>query len=144
MDRGAWWATVHRVAKSQTILQRPSVHARAHTHTHTHTHTQTHTAIPTDIPESDPQQTASRKRGRSILQPEGNESCQHSVSWKRTPNPRWEPRPWLTPYFNLVKRWVENPAMPCPDFWSTETMRWLISYFFKVLGRPCSNPWLGN
>ena len=24
MDRGAWWATVHRVAKSQTLLKRPS------------------------------------------------------------------------------------------------------------------------
>ena len=35
MDQ-AWWATVHRVAKSQ-IQQ--SVRAHAHTHTHTHTHT---------------------------------------------------------------------------------------------------------
>ena len=37
MDRGAWRATVHGVAKSQT---QPSVHAhlRMHTHTHTHTH----------------------------------------------------------------------------------------------------------
>ena len=31
MDREAWWAIVHRVAKSQTWLS-------AHTHTHTHTH----------------------------------------------------------------------------------------------------------
>ena len=31
MDRGAWWATMHAVTKSQT---RPS---DAHTHTHTHT-----------------------------------------------------------------------------------------------------------
>ena len=30
MDRGAWWASVHRAAKSQ--------HHWAHTHTHTHTH----------------------------------------------------------------------------------------------------------
>ena len=30
MDRGAWWATVYGVAKSQTRLS---------THTHTHTHT---------------------------------------------------------------------------------------------------------
>ena len=29
MDRGAWWATVHEIAKSQTQLN---------THTHTHTH----------------------------------------------------------------------------------------------------------
>ena len=34
MDRKAWWATVHRVAKSWTLL---SVHARACAHTHTHT-----------------------------------------------------------------------------------------------------------
>ena len=34
MDRGAWWATVHGVAKSQTWLS-----DQAHTHTHTHTHT---------------------------------------------------------------------------------------------------------
>ena len=27
MDRGAWWATVHRVAKSQTRLKRLSLHA---------------------------------------------------------------------------------------------------------------------
>ena len=30
MDRGAWWATVHEVAKSQTPLN-----DRARTHTHT-------------------------------------------------------------------------------------------------------------
>ena len=36
MDRGAWWATVHRVAKSQTQLKRLSMHVSAHTHTHTH------------------------------------------------------------------------------------------------------------
>ena len=33
IDRGAWQATVQRVAKSQTQLS-----ARARTHTHTHTH----------------------------------------------------------------------------------------------------------
>ena len=33
MDRGAWWATVHRVAKRR--IQREQLH----THTHTHTHT---------------------------------------------------------------------------------------------------------
>ena len=32
MDRGAWWATVHGVAKSWTQL---SARARMHTHTHT-------------------------------------------------------------------------------------------------------------
>ena len=26
MDRGAWWATVHGVAKSQTLLKRLSTH----------------------------------------------------------------------------------------------------------------------
>ena len=34
MDRGAWQATVHRIAKSQTQLKWHSTH----THTHTHTH----------------------------------------------------------------------------------------------------------
>ena len=35
MDRGAWWAAVHKVAKSQTWLQWPSMHARAiHMHVH--------------------------------------------------------------------------------------------------------------
>ena len=33
-DRGAWWATVRRVAKSWTRLK------QLNTHTHTHTHTQ--------------------------------------------------------------------------------------------------------
>ena len=28
MDRGAWWATVHRVAKSLTRLERLSVHGK--------------------------------------------------------------------------------------------------------------------
>ena len=27
MDRGAWWATVHKVAKSQTQLKQLSTHA---------------------------------------------------------------------------------------------------------------------
>ena len=31
VDRGAWWATVHGVAKSQTQL---SIHTYTHTHTH--------------------------------------------------------------------------------------------------------------
>ena len=29
MDRGAWWATVHRVTRSQTQLKQFSVHAQA-------------------------------------------------------------------------------------------------------------------
>ena len=28
MDRGAWWATVHRVAQSQTQLKQLSMHTR--------------------------------------------------------------------------------------------------------------------
>ena len=39
MDRGAWWATVHRIAKNCTWLCMYA-HAQTHTHTHTHTHTQ--------------------------------------------------------------------------------------------------------
>ena len=41
MDRGAWWATVHGVAKSRTRLSlcvSACGLARTHTHTHTHTH----------------------------------------------------------------------------------------------------------
>ena len=40
ISRGAWWATVQRVAKQLEILS-------AHTHTHTHTlsHTHTHTCF---------------------------------------------------------------------------------------------------
>ena len=40
MDRGAWRATVHGAAKSQTWLgdcTRARTHASTHTHTHTHT-----------------------------------------------------------------------------------------------------------
>ena len=33
MDRGAWWAIVHGITKSQTRLS-----DLTHTHTHTHTH----------------------------------------------------------------------------------------------------------
>ena len=30
MDRGAWWATVHRVAKSQTQLKQLNMHTHKH------------------------------------------------------------------------------------------------------------------
>ena len=36
MDRRAWWATVHKVAKTEATWH-------THTHTHTHTHAYTHT-----------------------------------------------------------------------------------------------------
>ena len=36
MHRGTWWATVHRVAKSQTQLKRLNMHAHTHTHACTH------------------------------------------------------------------------------------------------------------
>jgi len=41
MDGGAWWATVHGVAKSWTWLSDFThfTHRLKHTHTHTHTHT---------------------------------------------------------------------------------------------------------
>ena len=39
MDRGAWRATVHVVAKESDMTE----HVRVHTHTYTHTHTHTHT-----------------------------------------------------------------------------------------------------
>ena len=37
LDRGAWWATVHRVAKSRTQLKPLSACVRVCVHTHTHT-----------------------------------------------------------------------------------------------------------
>ena len=40
-DRGAWWATVHGVSKSQTWLKQLNTPTHTHTHTRTHTHTQT-------------------------------------------------------------------------------------------------------
>ena len=36
MDRGAWWAMVQKVAKSQTQLKQLKTHAHTHIHTHTH------------------------------------------------------------------------------------------------------------
>ena len=39
MDKGAWRATVHGVAKSQTQL------SDSHTHTHTHIHTKSYYLI---------------------------------------------------------------------------------------------------
>ena len=36
MDRGAYWAIVHRVTKSRTRLKQLHMHACTHTHTHTH------------------------------------------------------------------------------------------------------------
>ena len=35
MDRGTWWAAVHRVAKSQRRLKWLSMHKNKHTHIHT-------------------------------------------------------------------------------------------------------------
>ena len=54
IDRGAWWATAHRVAEKQSRLRLSAhtcAHAQAHTHacahmracTHTHTRTRAHT-----------------------------------------------------------------------------------------------------
>ena len=40
MSRGAWWATVHGVAKNLT-----QVSTNTHTHTHTHTYTHTNTLV---------------------------------------------------------------------------------------------------
>ena len=34
MDRGAWWATVHEVTKSQAITEQLRERVRVHTHTH--------------------------------------------------------------------------------------------------------------
>ena len=36
MDRGAWWAIVHRVAKSQRQLKQLNMHACIHTYKHIH------------------------------------------------------------------------------------------------------------
>ena len=47
MDRGVWWAAVHRVAKSRTQLSK-----RAHAHTHTHTPTHPHTPPPVETDRS--------------------------------------------------------------------------------------------
>ena len=46
INRGAWWAIVHGVAKSQTWL---SAHVCTHTPTYTHTHTHTHTDLGGDL-----------------------------------------------------------------------------------------------
>ena len=43
MDRGGWWAIVHRVTKSWTQLKRLSMRTRMRTRAHTDTHTYTHT-----------------------------------------------------------------------------------------------------
>ena len=36
MERGAWWATAHEIAKSQTRLS--NTHTRTHSHSHTHSY----------------------------------------------------------------------------------------------------------
>ena len=36
MDRGAWWAMVHRIAKSWTQLKQLSTHTHPYPHSHTH------------------------------------------------------------------------------------------------------------
>ena len=49
MNRGAWGATVHGVAKSQTQLGNKHTHICTYTHTCTHTYTYTHVHTSIDI-----------------------------------------------------------------------------------------------
>ena len=49
MDRGAWWAMVHRVAKSQIQLKWLNMHASTYTYIHTYIYIHTHTHIYTFI-----------------------------------------------------------------------------------------------
>ena len=54
-DRGAWWATVHRVTESDVtqyththlipMLTKSFIYIYIHTHTHTHTHTYIHIVL---------------------------------------------------------------------------------------------------
>ena len=50
VDRGAWQATVHRVAGSDTTERLIPKHT--HTHTHTHTFSTSHTSDPPETPPS--------------------------------------------------------------------------------------------
>ena len=52
MDRGAWWATVHGVAKSRIPLSYQA--QNAHTHTHTHTHAHIYMKYPQEVPPCTP------------------------------------------------------------------------------------------
>ena len=57
MDRGAWQAAVHRVAKSQTRRK------RLHTHTHTHTHTQVTVTCLTSVARTEVRSRGQRQGG---------------------------------------------------------------------------------
>ena len=48
IDRGAWRAIVHGVAKSWTLLSNTHTHTHTRTHTHTYTHTHVHTHTHTE------------------------------------------------------------------------------------------------
>ena len=45
MDRGAWWAIVHRVTQSRIGLKRLSMHVLTHTRTHVHVCVCTHMGV---------------------------------------------------------------------------------------------------
>ena len=60
-DRGAWWSTVHGVAKSWTRLKQPSAHTHTHTHRHTHTY---HTYRER---EKDPQRKRETETSKTLL-----------------------------------------------------------------------------
>ena len=64
MDRGAWWATVHKIAKSQTRLR----DSHTHTHTHTHAHARTHACTGWDGPPQAPMWATSTYAGESWTQ----------------------------------------------------------------------------
>ena len=50
MNRGAWWATDHGIAKSWTGLSNSHTHTCTYTHTYTCTHTHTHVYINPSLP----------------------------------------------------------------------------------------------
>lgn len=62
----------------------------------------------------------------SVLQVEGTEFCQQSH--KLGKGPELQVRTQLGSHldFSLVRPWVDNPAMSCPDFWPTESAKLMI------------------
>lgn len=55
------------------------------------------------VAESSPRTSIGKKRGTSVLQPQGTEYCPNYASWNEDSKPQKRAQPWLTTYDTLTR-----------------------------------------